>query len=60
MNTCYDLQIHSYGAKQRQRGGEKEEKKLTGGEGVTAVVEQLAQRRTAIGASGLLPVDGVQ
>lgn len=32
----------------------------TGGEGVAAVVKQLAQRRTAVGASGLLPVNGVQ
>lgn len=34
--------------------------RLTGGQGVAAVVEQLAQRRAAVGAAGLLPVNGVQ
>lgn len=32
----------------------------TGGEGVAAVVKQLPQWRAAVGAPGLLPVDGVQ
>lgn len=41
--------------KQHQTGG-----KPTRGEGITAVVKQLTQRRTAIGASGLLPIDGIQ
>lgn len=34
--------------------------KLTGGEGVAAVVKQLAQGRAAIGASSLLPIDSIQ
>lgn len=34
--------------------------RLTSGEGVTAVVKQLPQWRTAVSAPGLLAVDGVQ
>lgn len=44
----------------RHGGTKSNRRKQTGGEGVTAVVKQLAQRRAAIGASGLLPVNGVQ
>lgn len=37
----------------------KGSKRRTGGEGVTAVVKQLPQWRTAVSAPGLLAVDGV-
>lgn len=42
------------------RGRHQQVGRRTGGEGVAAVVKQFPQWRAAIGAPGLLPVDGVQ
>lgn len=45
--------LHPHGLARRQH-------KETHREGVAAVIEQLAQGRAALGAPGLLPVDGIQ
>lgn len=42
------------------RGRYQQVGRRTSGQGVAAVVKQLAQRRAAVGAPSLLPVDGVQ